>query len=187
MEGVSVNACRERFYDALENKQLKKFVSVGGFSKEKGYERLINAFERVHADAPDTCLFILGETGAMFSELSEKLYGRSCENAVFLVKNMGNPYPLIKECDYYVSAAFYEGLGTNLADADILGLPCVATDVPGNHAFMQLANGYLAENSATGVEKALRDCLEGKVAKKLAVDYEQYNREAVAQFESLLP
>lgn len=187
MEGVSVNACRERFYDALENKQLKKFVSVGGFSKEKGYERLINAFERVHADAPDTCLFILGETGAMFSELSEKLHGRSCENAVFLVKNMGNPYPLIKECDYYVSAAFYEGLGTNLADADILGLPCVATDVPGNHAFMRLAGGYLMENSEAGVEKALRDCLEGKVPAHLAIDYEQYNREAVAQFESLLP
>ena len=141
----------------------------------------------MHADVPDTCLFILGENGTMFAELSEKLRGRSCEDAVFLVKNMSNPYPLIKECDYYVSATFYEGLGTNLADADILGLSCVATDAPGNHAFMTYANGYLAESSAEGVEKALRDCLEGKVPHKLTVDYEQYNREAVAQFESLLP
>ena len=63
----------------------------------------------------------------------------------------------------------------------------MATEVPGNSAFMRLAGGYLMENSEAGVEKGLRDCLEGKVPEHLAVDYERYNQEAVAQFESLLP
>jgi len=187
MDGVSLNVCRERFFDALENKQLKKFVAMGSFSKEKGYDRLVDAFAKVHAKYPDTCLFILGETGAAFADLAEKIRGMSCDGAVYLVKNLSNPYPLLKECDYYVSASFDEGLGTGLADADILGLPCVATDVPGNHAFMKLAGGYLAENNEAGVEKALQDCLEGSVPKKLSMDYKQYNQEAIAQFESLLP
>lgn len=186
-EGVGLNVCRERFFDAVESKQTKLFVTKGSFSKDKGYERLIDAFEKVHADYPETRLLILGETGNLFQELAEKIKASSCDGAVYLVRNMANPYPLIKQCDYYISASFYEGLGTNLADADMLGLPCVATDVPGNHAFMELAKGYLTENSETGVEQGLRACLEGKVPKKLSIDYTQYNQEAIAQFESLLP
>ncbi len=187
MDGVSLNVCRERFFDALETKQNIKFATIGNFAKDKGYDRLINAFERVHAENPDTCLFILGEGGTLFQELGEKIRNSSCDGAVYLVRGMANPYPVLKECNYYVSASFYEGLGTNLADADILGLSCVATDVQGNHAFMKLAAGMLLENSEEGVEQGLRSCLNKEVPKRLSINYEQYNQEAVAQFESLLP
>lgn len=187
MEGVALNVCRERFFEALESVQTKLFVTRGSFSKEKGFERLIEAFTKVYAEHPETRLLIVGETGAMFEELAEKIRSSACDGAVYLVKNMSNPYALLKHCDYYISASYVEGLGTNLADADVLGLPCVATDVPGNHAFMKLAGGYLTENSAAGVEKGLRACLEGKVPEKLSVNYEEYNKEAIAQFESLLP
>lgn len=186
MEGVALNVCRERFFEALESVQTKLFVTRGSFSKEKGFERLIEAFTKVYAEHPETRLLIVGETGAMFEELAEKIRSSACDGAVYLVKNMSNPYALLKQCDYYISASYVEGLGTNLADADVLGLPCVATDVPGNHAFMKLAGGYLTENSAAGVEKGLRACLEGKVPEKLSVNYEEYNKEAIAQFESLL-
>ena len=105
---------------------------------------------------------------------------------MYLIQNLPNPYALLSRCDYYVSASFYEGLGTNLADADVLGLSCVATDVPGNHAFMERACGMLVENSEQGIENALIACLEEKVPKRLSLEYESYNREAVAQFEALL-
>ena len=154
MEGVSLNVCKERFYDALETKQIKKFVTMGSFSPDKNYERLIRAFEKVHAENPETCLFILGDTGTLFDKLAETILNSSCDGAVYLVKNMSNPYALMKQCDYYVSASSYEGLGTNLADADVLGLTCVATDVPGNHAFMTLAGGFLTPDNEEGVEQA---------------------------------
>ena len=186
MEGVSLNVCRERFYDALETKQMIKFVTMGSFSADKNHERLIRAFEKVNAEYPETGLFILGDTGTLFDSLTETIRNSSCDGAVYLVKNMSNPYALVKQCDYFVSASSYEGLGTNLADADVLGLSCVATDVPGNHAFMTLAEGFLTPDSDEGVEQALRACLEGKVPKKLSIDYEEYNKEAIAQFESLL-
>lgn len=187
MEGVLMNVCRERFYNALEAKNLVKFVTIGSFSKDKGYERLLDAFEKVHAEYPNTCLMILGETGTLFEGLAEKVNGLSCNGSVFLIRYLSNPYPILKACNYYVSASFYEGLGTHLADADVLGLSCVATDVPGNHAFMKQYGGYLVENSQDGVEEGLRACLNKKVPKKLSIDYEEYNKEAIAQFESLIP
>ncbi len=186
-DGVSLNLCRERLMDALESKQKIKFVSVGSFSVDKGQERLIDAFESVHREYPDTCLFILGETGTLFESLAEKISNLNCKDSVYLIRYMSNPYPVIRACDFYISASFYEGLGTNLADADILGLSCVATDVPGNHDFMEKTGGYLVENSVTGVEEGLRACLERRVPEKLNIDYEEYNKKAIAQFESLLP
>jgi len=186
-DGVSLNVCKERLFDALDSKTKIKFVSMGTFSPDKGQERLIDAFEKVHRDYPETCLFILGDNGALFEPLAEKIKKMNCKGAVYLLRYMSNPYPIIGACDFYVSASFYEGLGTNLADADVLGLPCVATDVPGNHDFMETYGGYLTENSAVGVEEGLRACLKGCVPKKLSVDYATYNQEAITQFESLLP
>jgi len=186
-EKVTLNLCRERLTEALNDKKIVKFVSMGSFSEDKGYERLIDAFEAVHRDYPDTCLILLGETGTLFDSLAEKIKKMNCKKAVYLIRYMLNPYPVIKACDYYVSASFYEGLGTNLADADVLGLSCIATAVPGNHDFMKQAGGYLAESSKAGIEEGLRACLNGKVPEKLDIDYEKYNQEAIAQFESLLP
>ena len=184
---IQMNICRERLYEALEVKSTKVFVTMGSFSKDKGLERLIDAFERVHAENPDTRLIVLGETGTLFEELAEKISASSCDGAVFLMLRLSNPFALLKRCDYYVSASFYEGLGMNLAEANLLGLPCVATDVPGNHAFMERFGGYLTENSEEGIEQGLKACLAGSVPTQLSIDYEQYNKEAVAQFEALLP
>ena len=186
-DGVSLNACKERLFDALDSGEKIKFVSVGTFSPDKGQERLLDAFEKVHRDYPETCLFVLGENGALFEPLTEKIKKMNCKGAVYLIRYMSNPYPIIGACDFYVSASFSEGLGTNLADADILGLPCVATEVPGNRDFMKTYGGYLVENSTAGVEEGLRACLEGRVPKSLFIDYKKYNQEAIAQFESLLP
>lgn len=186
-DGVSLNVCKERLFDALDSKEKIKFVSLGNFAQNKGQERLLDAFENVHREHPDTCLFILGDNGALFEPLTEKIKKMNCKGDVYLLRYMSNPYPIIAACDFYISASFYEGLGTNLADADVLGLACVATDVPGNHDFMKNYGGYLVENSAEGVEEGLRACLAGRVPKSLSVDYEKYNQEAIAQFESLLP
>ena len=100
---------------------------------------------------------------------------------------MSNPYPLIKKCDSFAFSSFYEGFGLVLVEADILGVPCVSTDIVGPKRFMEQYGGLLVENSTAGIEKGLRMCLEGKVPKNLTVDYEKYNKEAVAQFEALLP
>lgn len=186
MDGVGLNACRERFYDALEDVRIKRFVTLDGFSKEKGVERLISAFEQFHREHPKTCLMILGTGGKRYEEMEENVKNLSCGKAVYLVKNMSNPYPLLKRCDYYISASYYEGLGTNLADADVLGLPCVATDVPGNHAFMKKYGGYLVEDSEQGILDGFCACLNGAVPERLNVDYEKHNKEAVSGFESLL-
>ena len=166
--------------------EKKKFITVGRFSAEKGHGRLIKAFEQLHKEQEDTCLIIVGGHGNLWEQTMKQARSSACGDSVFLVQYMSNPYPLMKQCDYFAFSSLYEGFGLVLVEADILGLPCFSPDLPGPRGFMNKYGGLLVENSEEGILNGLRSCMDGTVPKRLGVDYEQYNKEAVAQFESML-
>ena len=164
----------------------KKFITVGRFSAEKGHKRLISAFEDLHREYPDTCLIIVGGHGNLWDATVKQVQNCSCPDDIYLVRFMSNPYPLMKQCDYFAFSSLYEGFGLVLAEADILGLPCFSPDLPGPRGFMQSYGGLLVENSEEGILNGMRSCMKGTVPKQLTVEYGQYNRRAVEQFESML-
>ena len=164
----------------------KKFVTVGRFSAEKGHGRLIRAFEELHRKQPDICLIIIGGHGDLWNATLKQVQESSCPDAIFPVRFMSNPYPLVKQCDYFAFSSLYEGFGLVLAEADILGLPCFSPDLPGPRSFMKKYGGLLVENSEKGILSGMEACINGTVPKKLQVDYEKYNKAAVEQFESML-
>ena len=77
------------------------------------------------------------------------------------------------------------GFGLVLAEADILGVPVVSTDITGPRLFMQQHGGLLVPSSKPGIEQGIRKLLNGEV-KPLTVDYHQYNQDAVNEFLALL-
>lgn len=180
-----MNVEEEKLLEALASDK-KKFVSIGRFSVEKGHERLINAFERLHKEHPDTCLIIIGGHGDLWGQTVKQIEESTCADAVFLVRYMSNPYPLLKQCDYFALSSLYEGFGLVLVEADVLGLPCFTVDITGPRGFMQKYGGLLVENSENGLLDGMQKCLSGNIAKRLTIDYDQYNAEAVAQFEFLI-
>ena len=181
--------CNKTFDEvkAIAESSVKKLVNVGRYSREKGHERLINAFNRVWQDEPDTYLFIIGgnQWGNLYDELCEYVNTLPCADHVVLILSMSNPLPLVKACDGFILSSFYEGFGLVLVEADLLGLPVVSTDIVGPRGFMNKHGGVLVEDSDAGVEDGLRRLLKGEVP-KLTVDYEEYNRTAVAEFTALL-
>jgi CDP-glycerol glycerophosphotransferase len=98
---------------------------------------------------------------------------------------MKNPMPVLKQCDFFLLSSYHEGLGLVLLEADTLGIPVVSTDIPGPQGFMQKYGGMLVPPDENGMYQAMQACIEGKV-KPLNVDYEEYNRYAVEQFEQML-
>lgn len=119
-----------------------------------------------------------------YEELIEKVNGMGLSENVILLLSVSNPYPIIKACDGFILSSLYEGFGLVLAEADILGLPIVSTDITGPRTFMHKYGGTLIENSDDGVYNGLQMLYSGEV-KPLNVDYEAYNQECVAEFEKL--
>lgn len=182
---VSVNGGKDRLYRALESDSVK-FVQVGRFSVEKGQIRLIEAFEKVHKENNNTVLIIIGSFGPLYDRIMKRVNSSVCSESIFVVKSTSDPYPLIKKCDCLISASYYEGFGLTIAEADILGLSCFATDCNGTASFMKKYGGVLVENSVKGIENGMKMYLEGKVPSKLNIDYELYNKEALNEFEKIL-
>ena len=98
---------------------------------------------------------------------------------------MTNPMPVLNACDLFLLTSDYEGRPVVLYEADILGIPAVATDVPGAHGFMEDYGGYLVPASADGVYEGMKAWENGKV-KTLSVDCEKNNRTSVELFMELL-
>lgn len=184
-ETTVINHPEEALLEALHSEK-KVFVSVGRFSVEKGHERLIQAFEMLHREQPDTCLVIIGGHGNLWNRTLKQVEESSCPEDIFLVRFMSNPYPLVKQCDYFVLSSLYEGFGLVLVEADVLGIPCYSTDIVGPRRFMKKYGGVLVEDSRQGILDGMHLCLEGKVPEQLSIDYDVYNREAIEQFESII-
>lgn len=186
VDGLSEMNMDEDDLEKLLSSDKKKFITIGRFSAEKGHMRLLDAFEQLHKEHPDTSLVILGGYGELFEKTVEKAQSLKAAADVAVIKYLSNPYALLKRCDYFVLSSFYEGLPVVITEADLVGLPCISTDIPGPHTFMKRYGGMLVENSTEGVLDGMRKCLAGEVPAKLSIDYEKYNMEAVEQFERMI-
>lgn len=178
---------KDKAMEFLLDKSTKKFITVGRFSPEKGHDRLVNAFESFAKSHDDARLVVLGGSSynGHYEKLLKLIQDKGLTKKVLLIMNVSNPYALIKLCDYFMLSSYYEGFGLVLAEADIVGLPVVSTDITGPRGFMNKYGGTMVESSQDGIEQGLKLLYDGKVP-MLKTDYEQYNNEVVEEFMDLL-
>ncbi len=169
----------------LADHNSKKIITIGRFSPEKGHKRLIDAFNKVYQDNNNLYLIIIGGYGVLYKETLEYALKSSAKDHIILIKSISNPFPILKRCDLFVLSSYYEGLGLVLLEADTLGVPVISTRVVGPTKFMEKHHGYLVDNSTTGIYEGIGAYLAGKV-KPMNIDFEEYNKRAIDQFENLL-
>ena len=172
---------------SLLSSDNKKFINVARFSPEKGQKRLVRAFCRYLEKEPNSLLFIIGgySVGDYLLELKAEIEALGLKKRVILIRKAKNPYAIIKKCDYFVLSSFYEGFGLVIAEADILGLSAVSSDVIGPRNFMLEHGGTLVPDSEDGILEGLHMLGENRV-KPLSIDYNEYNKRAISEFEELL-
>ena len=182
---TELNVEYETLVSVLEDKKSKKFITIGRFSKEKGHDRLINAFNRFYIKNKNSYLIIIGGHGNEFNNINQKISQLESRDNIILIKSISNPYTILNKCDYFVLPSLYEGFGLVLAEADILGKPLVSTDIEGPRDFILNNKGILVENSEEGIYKGLKMLYKDKIS-PMNVDYKVYNEGAIEQFEELL-
>jgi len=68
---------------------------------------------------------------AQFEALAEQLLGDSA-NCVEFVGQVDDPFPFLAASDIFILPSRSEGMSNALLEAMAHGLPCIATDIPGN-------------------------------------------------------
>ncbi len=167
----------------LESKG-KKFITIGRFSPEKGHKRLMEAFDKFCNDYPDSQLIIIGGHGDLYESTVELRGNLKYGDNITLIKWISNPMPILGKCDLFVLSSFYEGWPMVTMEAEALKVPIIATDICGVQ-MLRKYNGYIVENSEEGILQGMHDYMDGKV-NTMDIDFEEYNKEAIEDFCSIL-
>lgn len=175
------NISVEKLQEVLDS-DITKFITIGRFSAEKGHRMLMEAFEKYWSRNTDSVLFIIGGYGPLYGETYE--YARQSKANIIVIQGMRNPMPVLSKCDLFLLSSFYEGLGLTLLEANVLGLPVIATDIPGPKGFMETYGGDLVKPTVEGLYGGMCAYDRGEI-RHFSVDYDSHNKHAVEAFESL--
>lgn len=109
--------------DLEKPKDKMLFVTVGRLTQQKNYLLLLEVCKSLQAHY-DFEVWIVGE-GPQRPELEQKIqeYGLTC---VKLLGAKKNPYPYIRQGDWFVSTAEWESYGIAMQEALILGIPVLS-------------------------------------------------------------
>lgn len=103
-------------------KELKYFIFIGRFSKEKNPDILFHAFKNVKRK--DIGLVMLG-TGPMWDSLK-----RDCPDNILMPGFTTRVYDYMKASDFYISVSDVEGLANTILESMSVGLPMLLSDIP---------------------------------------------------------
>lgn len=111
----------------LEN---KKVISVGRLSHEKGFDILINIWNKINHFYPEWKLEIYGE-GSLRKNLQNQIEELQLQEKIKLMGLTKKIEEKFLESSIYVMTSRTEGFGMVLAEAGICGLPLVAFEAGG--------------------------------------------------------
>lgn len=162
-----------------------KFITVGRFSPEKGHLMLMDAFAEYQREHENTYLIIIGGYGPLYEKTLEYAEKLNLRDRIVIIKSMKNPMPVLKRCNLFIISSLYEGLGLVLLEAASLGVPVISTDVNGPRGFMKEYGGTLVPPDKEGLLSGMEQFAAGRI-QSLKIDFDEYNRNSVEQFETLL-
>lgn len=166
---------------AAEEQGKTHFLVVGRMSPEKGHDKMLRAFARVHAQHPRTALWCLGD-GPLRASIEDRIREMDLGRSVHLLGLVPNPFPCLKASDCLVMPSDHEGQPLILLEAMTLGKPILATDIDGVNALLrEHAYGRLVENSEDGLVQGMLAFIE-KGMDLPAFDVDKYQRSALDDF-----
>ncbi len=135
-------------------------VSVGRLSVEKGQSSLLCAMQSLNAKHPNAQLLLVGD-GEHRRNLERQ--ARDLPGApVWFAGHQRDVLPFLAAADLFVLPSPSEGLPGALIEAMAAGLPCIATDIPGNRELVQHEKTGLSvpTQDASALEKGISQMLE---------------------------
>lgn len=168
----------------MPNEEDTNFVTMGRLSTEKNHGNLVRAFAEYVKDYPNSRVYIIGE-GPLREDVESEIDRLGLKDKVILTGNLANPFTLMSKCDCFILPSIYEGQPMVLLEARIVGLPIVVSDFSSVKDSLMEHGQYLIKSTEDSILDGLKAFSEGRV-ESCEFDPEQYNREAVGEFEQAI-
>jgi glycosyltransferase involved in cell wall biosynthesis len=138
-------------------------LNVGRHEPQKGQNDLLTAMSSLRGAHPDLCLLIAGREGRSTPELHRRIRDEGLEDVVRLLGARDDIGDLLSAADVFAFPSRYEGIGGAMLEAMLMGVPVVASDLPGLHEVLDDGRwGVLVpvadpRELATAIHQALAD------------------------------
>ena len=141
-------------------------LTVCRLVEQKALDRFIKVQKELERNGIHTKIYIVGD-GPLRFNLQKEIDEEGLTDRFILLGQKENPYPYIKNCDYFCLLSYYEGYGMVLEEAKILNKPIILT----NTAAKECAKGYkkaiVLDNNFEGIVKGLEKELKSDNVKYL--------------------
>lgn len=146
---------------------------VGMFNKQKNHPFLLNVFEHVAKECDDAYLLLVGH-GPDFKEISELINQHPFKQRIICYGTTDHVEYFYDAMDIFVFPSIHEGLGIVLLEAQMNGLPCVASDVVPKEAMLGNRVTFLPLDADLDIWK--KAVLQDRKINRTAF-YEEYKKE----------
>lgn len=103
---------------------------IGRFVEQKNHKFLIEIFEKIYKEKPDSVLLLIGQ-GPLELDIRKQVKDLGLQNSVLFLGQRNDTNELYQAMDLFIFPSLYEGLGMVLIEAQASGCYCIAsTEVP---------------------------------------------------------
>ena len=160
------------------DKEMANFVTVARLVPQKAIDRFIRIHSKLIKDGLKHEVYIIGD-GPERQNLERLIIINEVENTFHLLGKKENPYPYIKNADYFCLLSNFEGYGMVLEEAKILKRPIIITDTAAREAVEGYKNSIILENEEEKIYEGLKKVIENRKKEKEEYESQEYDNSVI--------
>ena len=141
------------------------YLFVGRLVRDKGITELVDAFERVHIEHPETRLLLVGTQEPELDPLPDRTQRLIADNDAIIESGWQDDVrPWFVASDLFTFPSYREGFPNVVMQAGALGIPSIVTDINGsNEIIIEGQNGTIIPTRDTdALYRKMTEALEQK-------------------------
>ena len=184
-----IKKSNENIYVSFDKNSIN-FVTVSRLVYQKGIDRQIKVHKKLIESGYIHNFYIIGD-GPEREKLEKLIKENNVEETFHLLGQKENPYPYVRQADYFCLLSRFEGYGMVLEEAKILEKNIIITDTAAREAVEGYSNKYVLENTEEGIYNGLLKVLEenmknGKNKEKEEVKEQYDNSNIIKEVKELI-
>lgn len=156
------------------NNNCINLVSVCRLVEQKALDRFIKIHSMLEKDGIHSKVYIVGD-GPNKSILKKIIEKYNEKENFFLLGQKENPYPYIKNADYFCLLSYYEGYGMVIDEAKILNKKIIITNTAAKEGIANYDQSYVLENNEKGIYEGLKKILSSDIILNDQTEDDQIN------------
>lgn len=154
------------------NDNCINLVTVARLVPQKAIDRFIRVHTRLVQEGLKHEVYIIGD-GPEKEKLENLVEKYNVKETFHLLGKKENPYPFIKNADYFCLFSNFEGYGMVIEEAEILEKSILITDTAAIEAVSEYKNSKIFDNTEDGIFAGLKEIIERYNDKEKEIEKEQ--------------